>query len=279
VKRCLAAGIAVDIAPLTPVPPPVKSTPEQKPVEIRHDQIGTPRSARGYPHTPWYLHNLAQQASIDPEGQPHALGNNDDPEDGGRDPNGGGNDDPDEDNEPPSQRTHAHGHHRPMNCYDRPDPGNQALENSVHRCQHSTLLYYYTADPKIKMANQVKWLVKLINGPSAGKHERIAKCSLKLADDSAGAFFVFYNSLKSFLGSNGFNLELLLACQHISKTLDLTLTPVHTNMPCFGAYGGGEKKPMIDWIVEAHNEFSSTLYALFASQGVIALSATCIPMY
>jgi hypothetical protein len=45
-------------------------------------------------------------------------------------------------------------------------------------------------------------------------------------------------------------------------------------MPRVGAYGGGEKKPMIDWI-EAHNEFSSTLYALFASQGVIAPAATC----
>jgi hypothetical protein len=55
--------------------------------------------------------------------------------------------------------------------------------------------------------------------------------------------------------------------------LDLTLTPIHTDMPCVGAYGGCKRKPMIDWI-EAHNEFSSTLYALFASQGVIAPAAT-----
>jgi hypothetical protein len=123
------------------------------------------------------------------------------------------------------------------------------------------------------MANQVKWLVKSIDGPYAGKHERLAKCSFKLADDSAGAFFVFYNSLKSFLGSNGFSLELLPALQHISKMLDLTLTPIHVDMPRVGAYGGGKKKPMIDWI-EEHNEFSSTLYASFASQGVIAVSAT-----
>jgi hypothetical protein len=156
-ERCLAAGIAADIAPAPPVPPPVEPTPEQKPVEICHDRNGTPIRARGYPHTPWHLHNLAQQASTDPEGQPNGFGKDDKPDDGGQDPNGGGYDDPDEDNEPPSQRTHAHGNHCPTSCYDRPDPGNhQALENSIRCCQHSTLLYY-TANPKIKMANQVKW--------------------------------------------------------------------------------------------------------------------------
>jgi hypothetical protein len=36
---------------------------------------------------------------------------------------------------------------------------------------------------------------------------------------------------------------------------------------------GGEQKPMFDWI-EAHTEFSRTLYALLASHGVIAASAT-----
>jgi hypothetical protein len=264
----------VDIAPLASVPSPAEPTPEHNAVEIRCDHNGTPLSARGYPHTPWYLQNLAQQASTDPEGQPHGPGGNDNPEDDWRDLNGGGYDDPDHNDEPPSQMTYVHGNQRPMNSYDCPDPGNQALENSVHCRQHSTSLYY-TADPNIKMANQVEWLVSSINGPYAGKHEQLAKCSFKLVDDSAGAFFfVFYNSLKSFLGSNGFNLELLPALQRILKTLDLTLTPIHTDMPCVGAYGGGKKKPVIDWI-EAHNEFTSTLYALFAIQGVIAPAATC----
>jgi hypothetical protein len=221
IKRCSALGIAVDITPLpsAPVLPPVESIPEQKPVEIRRDHNGTPISARGYPHTPWYLHNLAQQSQV--VDQPNGFSSDDESDDNGRDPNGGGYDDPDEDDEPPSRRTHAHGNHRPANRYryERPDPGNQALENSIRSCQHSTLLYY-TANPKVKMANQVKWLVKSIDGPYAGKHERLAKCSFKLADNSAGAFFVFYNSLKSFLGSNGFNSELLPALQHISKTLD-----------------------------------------------------------
>jgi hypothetical protein len=44
-------------------------------------------------------------------------------------------------------------------------------------------------------------------------------------------------------------------------------------MPKVGAYDGGEKKPMFDWN-EAHNEFSGTLYALLASEGVIGKGAT-----
>jgi hypothetical protein len=281
IKGIVASGIPVDVTPLSPTLGPAHdqtaqddepAATHQVPDEIRRDCNVTPISARGYPHTPWYLQSLAQQALNDSSTQPQDEDNGDH-DDGGRDPNGGGYDDPDEDDESPSQRTHHQGNHRFTNHYEPPDPGSQALENSNHCRQHSTLLYY-TADPKRLMANQVKWLVKSIDGPYAGKHERLAKCSFKLADDSAGAFFVFYNSLKSFLGSNGgFSPELLPALQHISKTLDLTLTPIHVDMPRVSAYGGGEKKPMIDWI-EAHSEFSSTLYALFASQGVIAVSTT-----
>jgi hypothetical protein len=61
--------------------------------------------------------------------------------------------------------------------------------------------------------------------------------------------------------------------QHISDTLDLNLTPIWKDMPRVGAYKGGEQKPKSDW-VEAHNEFSSTLFALFASQGIIGIAAT-----
>jgi hypothetical protein len=49
--------------------------------------------------------------------------------------------------------------------------------------------------------------------------------------------------------------------------------PIHSNIPRVGAYEGGERKLMSDWI-EAHNKFSCTLYALFASQGVIGPAAT-----
>jgi hypothetical protein len=44
-------------------------------------------------------------------------------------------------------------------------------------------------------------------------------------------------------------------------------------MPHVGAYEGGKKNPMFDWI-ESHNVFSGTLYALLACHGVIATAAT-----
>jgi hypothetical protein len=128
--------------------------------------------------------------------------------------------------------------------------GEQIRENTIRKRITSTLLYY-PKDPLNKDANKVAWLSKSIDGPYAGKHERLAKCTIKLQDDSARAFFVFYNSIRSFLGSTGFNPELLPALQFIADNLDLTITPININMPCVGAYGGGEQKPMFDWI-EAH---------------------------
>ena len=82
------------------------------------------------------------------------------------------------------------------------------MENNARHCLTSTLLYY-DHDPLDPMANQVAWLAKSIDGPYAGKHERLAKYTIKLLDDSAGAFFVFYNSLCLFLASNRFHPELL----------------------------------------------------------------------
>jgi hypothetical protein len=55
------------------------------------------------------------------------------------------------------------------------------------------------------------WLQKSIDGPYAGKHARLVKCAFKLMDDLPGAFFVFYNSLRLFLGSNVFHSNLLPA--------------------------------------------------------------------
>jgi hypothetical protein len=75
------------------------------------------------------------------------------------------------------------------------------------------------------------------------------------------------------LGSTGFNPELLPALQFIADNLDLTITPIDIDMPHVVAYGGGEQKPMFDWI-EAHNEFSGTHYALLPGHAVVAASAT-----
>jgi hypothetical protein len=99
--------------------------------------------------------------------------------------------------------------------------GEQIRENTIQKRITSTSLYY-PIDPLDKDANKVAWLSKSIDGPYVGKHERLAKCTIKLQDDSAGAFFVFYNSTRSFLGSTGFNQELLPALQFIVDDLDLT---------------------------------------------------------
>jgi hypothetical protein len=122
--------------------------------------------------------------------------------------------------------------------------GEQIRENTIQKRITSTSLYYPT-DPLNKDANKVAWLSKLINGPYAGKHERLAKCTIKLQDHSAGAFFVFYNSIQSFLGSTGFNQELLPALQFIPDDLDLAVTPIDINIPHVGAYGGGGAKTYV----------------------------------
>jgi hypothetical protein len=73
----------------------------------------------------------------------------------------------------------------------RSSMGKQVIENNHRRRITSTSRYYPKDDDT--NSNQVAWLAKSIDGPYAGKHEHLAKCSIKLRDDSAGAFFVFYN--------------------------------------------------------------------------------------
>ena len=92
-------------------------------------------------------------------------------------------------------------------------------------------------------------------------HERLSTGLIKLLDNSTESFFVFYNLLRSYLASNDFNALLFIAFQHILDTLILMLTPTSTDMPKVGAYKVGEQKPMFDWM-QAHNEFSQTLYSL-----------------
>ena len=256
---------------------PPNHNPPHPPItqERKISKHGMELSERGLPVTPWHSKSRVSHSTSPPFGAPEgsdAEGYEDlyDGED---------YDDPDDFDtgrpfpswqRPPrfSRPSAPHQHPRPL---PRPTLGEQNAENNIRKRVTSTSLYY-TWDPTDPMANQVAWLAKSIDGPYAGKHERLAKCPIKLLDDSAGSFFVFYNSLRSYLASNGFHAELFPALQHISDALDLTLSPISTDMPKVGAYDGGEKKPMFDW-TEAHNEFSQTLYALFASHGVIATSA------
>jgi hypothetical protein len=112
--------------------------------------------------------------------------------------------------------------------------GEQIRENAIQK-RITSMSLYYPKDPLNKDANRVAWLSKSIDGPYAGKHERLAKCTIKLQDDFARAFFVFYNSIRSFLGSTGFNPELLPALQFIADNLDLKIRPIDIDMPCIRA--------------------------------------------
>jgi hypothetical protein len=85
------------------------------------------------------------------------------------------------------------------------------------------------------MSNQVAWLSNSIDGPYAGKLERLTKCAFQLPNDSPTALFIFYASLQAFLTSCGFNEELLPTLQYINETLDLTRTPLSYDMPRVGS--------------------------------------------
>jgi hypothetical protein len=101
---------------------------------------------------------------------------------------------------------------------------NQEIENTQRRDEISTSLFYpFTADP---MSNQVRWLSNSIDGPYAGKLERLTKCALQLENDSSSAFYMFYASLKAFITGCGFNEELLQSLLLIAGSLDLTKTPI-----------------------------------------------------
>ena len=107
----------------------------------------------------------------------------------------------------------------------------------------STSLYYPPEgyDPS---SNKVAWLANSIDGPYAGKADRLTKCSFQLVDDNASTFFVFYNSRRAFLTSCSFNNELLPALQFIRTDLDLTHSPIaYHDMLNVGARNGGERMP------------------------------------
>jgi hypothetical protein len=101
------------------------------------------------------------------------------------------------------------------------------------RIQQTSIMLHYPAPPADAtgdeiMSNCVAWLSNSIDGPYAGKLERLTKCAFQLPNDSPSAFFIFYASLQAFLTSCGFNEELLPTLQFIKhktqKISSLTAT-------------------------------------------------------
>jgi hypothetical protein len=135
--------------------------------------------------------------------------------------------------------------------------------------QPSITLHYPGVMGDEIMSNKVAWLSNSIDGPYAGKLERLTKCAFQLPNDSSSAFFIFYASLQAFITSCGFNEELLPNLQFIDETLDLAQTPLSYDMPRVGTkVAGGIAWPHFYW-QEQHNRLSAAIFSLLPSKDVI----------
>ena len=77
----------------------------------------------------------------------------------------------------------------------------------------------------------VAWLENNIDGPYAGKHEKLLNTnSLKLDDDSCQSFFFFYTKLRALLTSTGFHAQLLPPIEDMHSHIDLTQSPMIAEM-------------------------------------------------
>jgi hypothetical protein len=117
------------------------------------------------------------------------------------------------------------------------------------------------------MANQVAWLSKSIDGPCDGKLDRLTKGSFQLLNNSQ-FILGFLRVHSSFSYRLWFNEELLPQLPYVDSDLDLTNTPISSDIPNVGAKTGGVAMPHFYW-QEQHNQLSSALYALLVSEDIL----------
>jgi hypothetical protein len=139
----------------------------------------------------------------------------------------------------------------------------------LHSSQRRDELYvsgYYWASPSPVLAQHcVAWLDPNLDGPYAGKHDRIAKLSFTLADDNLAGFMKFYTALRAGLNACGFNPHLLPLLPRIRHDVDLVLTPIVASSTL--VIGSGDnpaylRTPNITHWQRAHDSLGMTLYAL-----------------
>ena len=250
-------------------------TTQLPPHAADHDSVSPPppghplvTPVRQLPLTPWnpkftqgIPHATSQRVSGNPSG---GGGGNDDDDTDGDDSGSGGR----------GGRGHGNRNQRPGNfkrrtsniSITRSPLLDQVKENNHRRRIISSSLYYpVTAD---LTSNKVAWLSNSIDGPYDGKLDPLTKCAFQLPNDSPGAFYIFYGSLKSFLTGCGFNDELLPALQFVDVDLDLTKTPVGPDIPSVGAKDYGDQMPHYYW-QEQHDRLSAAIFALLVSKDVI----------
>jgi hypothetical protein len=138
--------------------------------------------------------------------------------------------------------------------------------HSAQRREEMFVSRYYWGPPDLPTdAHCVAWLDMSLDGPYAGKQDRIAKLSFTLGDDTLASFMKFYTTLRAGLNSCGFNPHLLPILPRIRTDVDLTITPiVEESCPTIGM-GNDQRNlrtPHLDYWQRAHDSLGMTLYAL-----------------
>jgi hypothetical protein len=138
--------------------------------------------------------------------------------------------------------------------------------NSAQRRDELFVSGYYWCPPSAVLdAHCVAWLDPNLEGPYAGKHDRIAKLSFTLADDNLAGFMKFYTALRAGLNACGFNPHLLPLLPRIRPDVDLVVTPIVASSALVIGLGDNPanlRTPPISHWQRAHDSLGMTLYAL-----------------
>jgi hypothetical protein len=111
----------------------------------------------------------------------------------------------------------------------------------------------------------VAWLDPNLDGPYAGKHDRISKQKFTLAEDTLVGFMKFYTALRAGLNACGFNPHLLPLLPRICPDVDLVITPIVSSSALVIGIGNDPanlRTPSVDHWQRAHDSLGMTLYAL-----------------
>jgi hypothetical protein len=231
-----------------------------------YDCYGNPLSTQGLPLTSWNTTQGGNGSTINPCRQSNTNNGRGHRDDDYDDDDGDGYHGYNGWRQSSSRRNQRHQSCPTRSPHENHDQGEDSQENEFCQQQVSLTLHY---PPSIKflMANCVAWLSNSIDGPYEGKLDPLTKGTFQL-NDSPSAFWIFYASLRAFFTGCGFNEELLPQLPFVDANLDLTLTPISSDIPNIGAKNGGVAMPHFYW-QEQHNRLSSALYALLVSKDII----------
>jgi hypothetical protein len=140
------------------------------------------------------------------------------------------------------------------------------LHSSQRRDEMYVSGYYWSHPTPVLEEHCVAWLDQNLDGPYAGKPDRIAKLSFKLVDDTLASFMQFYTALRAGLNACGFNPHLLPILPRIRHDADLVITPIVAASALVIGSGNDPsalRTPSVAHWQRAHDSLGMTLYALF----------------